>query len=139
MIHRNFYLLFTVLIAACSSPNHKNPHIEIQTKFGDIELELYADKAPATVKAFISYIDSGFYKNAHFYRVLDDHNQPTDAFKSNFIQGGIWRSNHKRSEIQPGIPHESTRQTNILHKDGVISLARAGTRNRNYGILYMCR
>ncbi|MEO5996438.1 MAG: peptidylprolyl isomerase [Chitinophagaceae bacterium] len=124
MMHRISFVLFILLAAACTSPDHKNPRIEIQTKSGEIEIELYADKAPLTVKTFLSYVDSGFFRNAFFYRVLNDNNQPSDAFKANFIQGGIWKSARRRSETLKGIPHESTRQTQILHTDGVISLAR---------------
>ena len=119
-----FFMLCILWIAACSSPSHTNPRIQIQTKSGDIEIELYADKAPLTVKAFLSYVDSGFYRDAFFYRVLNDNNQPSDAFKANFIQGGIWKNSRRRSESLKGIPHETTRQTNIQHKDGIISLAR---------------
>ena len=110
-----------LLVVACL-PNHKNPHIEIQTSLGDIELELYPDQAPKSVTAFLSYVDSGFYRNATFYRVLNNENQPSDAFKSNLIQGGLWGTG-KRKNL-PGIPHETTQQTQILHKNGTISLAR---------------
>ncbi len=124
MIRKTYFILFIILMAACSSPAPKNPHIKIQTKSGDIEIELYQDKAPKTVHAFLSYVDSGFYKNSYFYRVLNDNNQPSNAFKANFIQGGIWKNSHRKSASVPGIPHEPTSQTNILHKDGIISLAR---------------
>ncbi len=124
MFKVNLLLLLAICFAACSSQEFKNPHIEIQTKSGDIEIELYQDKAPITVKAFLSYIDSGIYKNCYFYRLLNDQNQPSDAFKVDFIQGGIWKNARRKSESIPGIPHESTKQTKILHKDGVISLAR---------------
>jgi peptidyl-prolyl cis-trans isomerase A (cyclophilin A) len=110
-----------VVLISCSS-NNRNPHIEIQTSLGDIELELYPDQAPKSVTAFLSYVDSGFYRDATFYRVLNNENQPSDAFKSNLIQGGLWGKG-KRKNL-PGIPHETTQQTHILHKDGTISLAR---------------
>jgi len=115
-----------VLLCLSTSCRHtyRNPHIEIQTKLGDIEIELYQDKAPKTVTAFLSYIDSGFYKNASFYRILNDENQPSNAPKSELIQGGIWKTNYRKSTSLPGIPHETTKQTGILHKDGVISMAR---------------
>lgn len=113
-----------VLFSACSSGRKGNPHIEIRTAAGDIELELYADQAPKTVAAFLSYIDSGFYKNSSFYRVLNDDNQSSDAPKSELVQGGIWKTRYKKAISIPGIPHETTQQTHILHKDGVISLAR---------------
>lgn len=114
-----------LLLVACSSTRDENrPHVLIETSAGDIEVELYADKAPQSVRAFLSYIDSGFYRNSSFYRVLNDYNQPSDAPRSQVIQGGIWKTNIRKAQQIPGIPHESTKQTGILHKNGVVSLAR---------------
>jgi len=124
---RKYYLLISCLIFLIScggGSDNKHPHVQIRTAAGDIELELYPEQAPKTVAAFLSYIDSGFYRNASFYRVLNDDNQSSEAERSNLIQGGIWRTNQKKASSLPGIPHESTQQTHILHKDGVISLAR---------------
>lgn len=123
-MHKKLLIIFVCIIVACNTSKNKNPHIEIQTKFGDIEVELYPAQAPKTVAAFLSYIDSGYYKNAAFYRVLRDDEQHSDAPKSELIQGGIWKTNYKLGAAIPGIPHESTQQTKILHKDGAISLAR---------------
>ncbi|CAN5800949.1 peptidylprolyl isomerase [soil metagenome] len=125
MLYKNILLYILILFAACTSPKYKNPHVEIETKYGKIELELYPDQAPKTVAAFLSFIDSEYYKNASFYRVLNDENQPSNAPKSELIQGGIWKTNYKLATSIPGITHESTNQTNILHKNAVISLARA--------------
>jgi peptidyl-prolyl cis-trans isomerase A (cyclophilin A) len=119
------YIFLLLLTNGCSSPVYKNPHVRIETKFGTIEVELFPDKAPKTVAAFLSYIDSGYYKNASFYRVLTDDNQPSNAAKSELIQGGIWKTNYKLASSLPGIQHEPTNQTKILHKNGVISMARA--------------
>ncbi|MEP6464833.1 MAG: peptidylprolyl isomerase [Parafilimonas sp.] len=129
-------IIFVCSIAACSSPKYKNPHFVIETKFGDIEVELYPAQAPKTVAAFLSYIDSGYYNKAAFYRVLRDDEQPTDAPKAELIQGGIWQTNYKLAATIPGIPHESTDQTKILHTDGTISLARStpGTANTEFFI-----
>jgi peptidyl-prolyl cis-trans isomerase A (cyclophilin A) len=136
MVMRKLLIVFICVIAACSSPKYKNPHVVIKTKFGDIEVELYPDQAPKTVTAFLSYIDSGYYKNAAFYRVLRDDEQPSDAPKAELIQGGIWRTNYKLSASIPGIVHETTQQTKILHTDGTISLARQapGTANTEFFI-----
>ena len=111
-----------VLLLACAE-KYKNPHIEIETQLGDIEIELYPDQAPKSVAAFLSYIKAGYYKNCSFYRVLSDDNQPSSAPKAEVIQGGLWGSRTKRPDL-PGIPHETTSQTKILHKNGVISFAR---------------
>ncbi len=121
---KRFIVVVCVILSACKETRNKNPHIAIETRLGNIEVELYADKAPVSSGAFLSYIDSGYYKNAAFYRVLNQDNQPSDAFKAALIQGGIWRTNHKLFLSLKGIAHETTNQTGILHKDGTISLAR---------------
>ncbi|SFQ25727.1 peptidylprolyl isomerase [Parafilimonas terrae] len=133
---RNLLIIFIVFIAACKSAENKNPHIEISTKFGDIEVELYPEQAPETVKAFLRYVDSGYYTNSAFYRVLRDDEQPSNAPKSELIQGGLWKTNYKLSAGLPGIKHETTTQTKILHKNGVISMARLepGTANTEFFI-----
>lgn len=120
------YLLIVICLisVSCKETKYKYPHVAIETRLGNIEIELYTDKAPVSAGAFLSYIDSGYYKNAAFYRVLNQDNQQMDAFKAELIQGGIWRTNHKLFLSLPGIKHETTKQTGILHKDGIISLAR---------------
>ena len=118
-------ILFLFLCSCAPKPHYTNPHIAIQTKYGDIELELYPKQAPKTVAAFLSYIDSGFYNNSSFYRVLNMENQPSNAPKTELIQGGIWKTNYKKAVSIRGIDHESTQQTKILHTEGTISLARA--------------
>ena len=109
---------------ACRTPESGLPRLEIQTKLGDIILEIYPEKAPLSCAAILSYVDSGFYENASFYRVLNTFNQPSYSPKSELIQGGIWQSNRRKAGQIPGIPHETTRQTGLLHSDGTVSLAR---------------
>lgn len=120
---RQFLLLLLIVSAGCS-PSHKNPHVVIKTSLGSIEVELYPDKAPRTVAAFLSYIDSGYYNKTNFYRVLNLDNQPSNAPKAELIQGGVFRSKTKKGIEPPGIPHETTTQTGLRHTDGTISLAR---------------
>lgn len=127
-MRRNYFwivlIVLTGLLSGCHSSNPDTPHILIRTQAGDIEIELYPRQAPKTVTAFLSYIDSGFYRNSSFYRVLNDDNQSSDAPKSELIQGGIWRTDYKKAAAHQSIPHETTQQTHVLHKNGVISLAR---------------
>lgn len=49
-----------------------NPLVLMETSSGDILLELFADKAPATVENFLRYVDEGFYDNTIFHRVIKD-------------------------------------------------------------------
>jgi peptidyl-prolyl cis-trans isomerase B (cyclophilin B) len=45
--------------------------VKLHTNFGTIVLELDAQKAPETVKNFLGYVESGFYSNTVFHRVID--------------------------------------------------------------------
>src|SRR5579863_9791465 len=46
--------------------------IILSTSAGAIHIELYADKAPITVKNFLAYVDAGFYDGTIFHRVIPD-------------------------------------------------------------------
>ena len=126
----------TVLFFSCTQKKYANPHIEIETKYGIIEAELYPSKAPQTCAAILSYVDSGFYEDASFYRVLNVTNQPSNAPKTEILQGGLWKTNYMKLYQMKGIPHEPTSKTGLKHTDGVLSLARnlPGTANAEFFI-----
>lgn len=126
MFRSLFSIIFilTTFISCKTNTDPQRPHIEIETKIGEIEIELFADKAPKTVAAFLANIDAGIYNNSTFYRILSRDNQPSDAEKTELIQGGIWNKKAGKKIDRPYIPHETTAQTGILHKEGVISMAR---------------
>src|SRR2546426_12169336 len=46
------------------------PRAIIETKFGEIELELLPDKAPGHVKNFVDLARKGFYDGTSFHRVI---------------------------------------------------------------------
>ncbi|HVZ98235.1 MAG TPA: peptidylprolyl isomerase [Chitinophagaceae bacterium] len=123
----NIAFLSGVLLASChQQKKYRQPAVKIETSYGDIIVELYPDKAPKTVAAFLSYVDAGYYKGGSFYRVLKSEDQPSSSFKSDLIQGGIWQTKNKMQTGIPGIPLETTQQTGLHHHDGTISLARLG-------------
>lgn len=113
----------TCVLIFISCSNYKNPHIQISTNFGNVEAELYPGKAPKTVAAFLSYVDSGLYKNSSFYRVLYVESMASD-YNTGVIQGGIWQSNNAKAVALPGVDHESPKQTGLSHTTGTLSLAR---------------
>lgn len=132
-MHKLIIATVAVLLFSCSS--NKNPHIIIKTNLGNVEAELYPDKAPKTVAAFLSYVDSGFYKNSSFYRVLFIEAMASD-YNTGIIQGGIWQSNNKKAIGLSGIVHEPPKQTGLSHTAGTLSLARStpGTANSEFFI-----
>ena len=46
------------------------PRVVLKTTAGDIEIELFENKAPNTVANFISLVEKGFYNGLAFHRVL---------------------------------------------------------------------
>lgn len=115
-------LILCATISACST-KYTKPHVRIETSVGDIELELYPDKAPKTVAAFLDNVKKGNYKGGSFYRVLKNENVP-EEYNSGLIQGGIYLSNPTLQKTVPHIPHESPKQTGLTHESGTISMAR---------------
>lgn len=131
-------LMFFLCFGCQQKKKYSHPTIAIQTYYGDIVVELYPEKAPKTVAAFLSYVDSGFYKNTTFYRVLKKEDQSMNVTKADLIQGGLWQTKLKKQQAIPGIPLETTQQTGILHKEGVISLARNEDPNSGNTEFFIC-
>ncbi len=86
--------------------------ITIKTSKGDIKLELFEKEAPITVKNFLSYVKSGFYKGTIFHRVIPNF----------MIQGGGMDENFMQKETAAPIKNEATNQ--ISNKRGTIAMAR---------------
>ena len=45
--------------------------VRLHTNFGVIELELDPERAPETAKNFLAYVESGFYSNTVFHRIIN--------------------------------------------------------------------
>ena len=71
--------------------------VKLTTNFGDITLELNAEKAPLTVANFLQYVESGFYDGMVFHRVIDGF----------MIQGGGFDTNMKQKATQAEIKNEA--------------------------------
>jgi len=72
---RKFYTFLTIsLISASALISNTafaaNPQISIETNRGEFIVELYPEKAPKTVANFLQYVNSGFYKDTIFHRVI---------------------------------------------------------------------
>ncbi len=47
-----------------------NPLVRLETSLGNIDIELYPDKAPKSVSNFLALVDDGFYDGLVFHRVV---------------------------------------------------------------------
>ena len=86
--------------------------VKLQTSLGTITLELYADKAPETVKNFLAYVAAGHYDNTIFHRVIDGF----------MIQGGGFEPDMKQKPA--GAPVKNEADNGLRNERGTIAMAR---------------
>ena len=86
--------------------------VKLSTNFGDITLELNAEKAPITVANFLQYVESGFYSDVIFHRVIDGF----------MIQGGGFERDMTEKNTRAPIANESN--NGLLNEVGTIAMAR---------------
>jgi peptidyl-prolyl cis-trans isomerase A (cyclophilin A) len=125
--------LISLIGAGTLSAADANPRVILETGAGNIEIEIYADKAPISAGDFLAYVDQNLYEGGAFYRVVtleNDNGTP----KIEVIQGGLTDS----EKSLPPIAHETTEQTGILHTDGVISLGRTEPGTGGGGAFFIC-
>ncbi len=89
----------------------------IKTNQGNITAELYSDKAPKTVENFLSYVNSGFYKNTIFHRVIDGF----------MVQGGGFTVDFKQKPTEAPIDIES--DNGLKNQRGTLAMARTSDPN----------
>jgi peptidyl-prolyl cis-trans isomerase A (cyclophilin A) len=118
------WLLLALPSAAQPPPAEGSPRVLIRTERGDIEVEVDTARAPATAANFLRYVDGGFYEGGRFHRTVRLSNQPGQPVKIEVIQAGVNPS--RESGGFPPIALERTTVTGLLHKDGVVSMARDG-------------
>ncbi|WP_397451757.1 peptidylprolyl isomerase [Pseudomonas sp. NA-150] len=120
-------MLKKIALAACSvlfaasvmaaQPAGKPTHVLLTTDMGQIEIELEDTKAPISTKNFLAYVDSGFYTNTIFHRVIPGF----------MIQGGGFTSSMSQKSTNDPIQNEGT---NGLHNvRGTIAMARTSDVN----------
>jgi peptidyl-prolyl cis-trans isomerase A (cyclophilin A) len=114
-------LTILMLFAANVVADDAIVRVRMSTGQGDIEIDLYLDKAPITAGNFLKLVENGDLDGGSFYRVVTYDNDRGSP-KIEVIQGGLGDA----SEGFDAIEHETTEQTGILHTDGVISMARGG-------------
>ena len=84
----------------------------IKTNKGDIKVELFAEKAPETVKNFLSYVEDKFYDGTIFHRVIDNF----------MIQGGGFDQNMQQKTTKDPVVNEA--KNGLSNKVGTLAMAR---------------
>ena len=99
-----------------------HPLVKLETSMGDITLELYPDKAPATVANFLEYVKAGFYDGTIFHRVINGfmiqgggldaqlNKKPTRAPIKNEANNGLTNDAYTIAMARTGDPDSATAQ-----------------------------
>jgi cyclophilin family peptidyl-prolyl cis-trans isomerase len=109
------YLIAVLLFLNCSFSfaAATNPRVLLQTDLGRIVIELFPREAPNTVRSFLEYVDSDFYTNTVFHRVVPGF----------VIQAGGFTPELVAKKPQTALANE------ILKREPVKSEASNGLRN----------
>jgi peptidyl-prolyl cis-trans isomerase B (cyclophilin B) len=94
-----------------------NPQVLIKTSAGDITVELDQDKAPATVKNFLGYVDDGHYAGTQFHRVISGF----------MIQGGGYSADFTEKSTREPVPNEA--DNGLKNDRGTLAMARTSNPN----------
>jgi len=119
---RLFTALLTLIMSFAIFPSYSSTQgkpimVKLYTNQGNITLQLDAEKAPNTVRNFLDYVNSGFYSNTLFHRVIDNF----------MIQGGGFEPGMKQKPVKAPIQNEAA---NGLKNDKyTIAMARTSDPN----------
>jgi cyclophilin family peptidyl-prolyl cis-trans isomerase len=105
-----FLLLFVHSICVVKAGDL--PRVKMQTSMGIMEIELFEDKSPRTVKNFLKYVESKYYPGLVFHRVVSGW----------LIQGGGYDEKLNNFETEPAIRNEAT--NGLKNVRGTIAMAR---------------
>lgn len=89
-----------------------NPQVLLKTNKGDITIELFQDKAPISVKNFLSYADEKFFDGTIFHRII----------KGFMVQGGGMTVDMHEKSAKPPIKNEAA--NGLKNKRGTLAMAR---------------
>lgn len=106
-----------VLLLHAAHTNAANPIVVMDTSHGPIKIELFEDKAPITVKNFLSYVDDKHYDGTIFHRVIGNF----------MIQGGGFGPDKKEKPSKEPIQNESS--NGLSNVKGAIAMARTSNPN----------
>jgi peptidyl-prolyl cis-trans isomerase B (cyclophilin B) len=106
--------------------------VVIETKFGNMTLKFFPDRAPGHVKNFLELAKSGFYDGTIFHRVIPGF----------MIQGGdpISKDPSRRAAYGTGGPGYNIKAefNNTPHKRGILSMARTNDPNGAGSQFFIC-
>lgn len=112
-VFTSFFLL-AISLASTTTYAQQDPVVAFKTTEGDFEVTLFEDKAPVTVKNFLTLVDQGHYNGMIFHRVI----------RNFMIQGGGLNKSMQR--IGGVAPIQNEADNKLKNLKGTIAMARTG-------------
>ena len=135
---KKFIYLFIIFFSLITTNiNAKNNIMILKLTYGEVEIELYPDKAPNHVKRFTELADSGKYDGVVFHRVIDGFMAQTGDVKF----GNTNSSDFNLSQAGTGgsnLPNLKAEFTDIAHTRGVLSAARSADPDSANSQFFIC-
>jgi cyclophilin family peptidyl-prolyl cis-trans isomerase len=100
-----------------------NPVVVMETSKGTIKIELFADKAPITVKNFLTYVDEKFYDGTTFHRVMPDFMIQGGGFLPGLTQAKT-EKDVKALEKKTHDPIKNEAKNGLHNERGTLAMAR---------------
>ena len=122
-----------ILAALAGADARSETIVVLETELGDIRIAVYDERAPISSASFLAHVDGGYYEGAAFYRTVTTENDNGSPLIE-VIQGGAIG---EETDL-PTVEHESTRDTGILHEDGVVSLGRTEPGTASGAAFFVC-
>tara|TARA_Y100000992_G_scaffold262122_1_gene197794 strand:- start:155 stop:709 length:555 start_codon:yes stop_codon:yes gene_type:complete len=134
---KKFIYLFIIFFSLINTNIMAENIMILKLKYGQVEIELYPDKAPNHVKRFKELSDSGKYDGVVFHRVIDGFMAQTGDVKF----GNSNSPNFNLSLAGTGgsdFPNLKAEFSDIAHTRGVISAARSADPNSANSQFFIC-
>ena len=110
-------LLLGLTLLAVPASAQDNPRVRLQTTFGDVVLELDAERAPVSTANFLTYVRAGFYDGTLFHRTIPGF----------VIQGGGFTPGLRAKTTRAPIVNEA--RNGLSNGIGTIAMARTNVIN----------
>lgn len=107
-----FLALFCLIFVTTAQAQTEAPRVQLDTSKGVIVVELNPQATPKTTANFLAYVQSGFYANTIFHRVI----------KGFMIQGGGFTADMRQKPTQPPVVNEA--DNGLKNNIGTIAMAR---------------
>ena len=135
---KKFIYLFIIFFSLVTTNiNAKNNTMILKLTYGDVEIELYPNKAPNHVKRFKDLADNKKYDGVVFHRVIDGFMAQTGDVK----YGNSNNSDFNLSLAGTGgsdLPNVKAEFTDIAHTRGILSAARSADPDSANSQFFIC-